>query len=405
MITSANNCGQARRLKALFLTPRFPYPLIGGDRIKSYYLLKHLAKQHDTYLITFNHGGPASDSQIAAMNAIGVNVTSIPLNPIKAILRTGLNLFRYPLEIGFYTQPEFLKAIKELNSSIQFDIGFAFFMRTAEYIKDYPFKKVLISEDCRTLYQYRSQKSSTNIIQKLVRYWEYKALSKYEPQITNLFDAVTLVTSEDMNALKELNPNAKIKLLTNGVDINCFTMPSEPNVRSGIIFTGKLNIWANQIMIKNIVRNIFPRIKAIHPEIKLKIIGANPPQSIKALANESIEIIENVPQMAPYLQRAALFIHPHEAATGIQNKLIEAMACGCPVVTTQTGVQGIQVENGKNVMIANDTEDMIQKCLLLLEDKELARQIGKNAHNLILETHSWDIVFRQMDEIIDEMFK
>jgi glycosyltransferase involved in cell wall biosynthesis len=100
-----------------------------------------------------------------------------------------------------------------------------------------------------------------------------------------------------------------------------------------------------------------------------------------------------------------LFIHPHEAATGIQNKLIEAMACGCPVVTTQTGVQGIQVENGKNVMIANDTEDMIQKCLLLLEDKELARQIGKNAHNLILETHSWDIVFRQMDEIIDEMFK
>ena len=338
------------------------------------------------------------------MESLGIKVHVIKLNPVGQALGSAFKtLGRFPLEIGYYNHRKYYKTVRELIAKEKFDIGFSFFMRTAEYLKDSDFGTILMAEDCRTLYQYRSYTESRNLKQKIVRGWEYRKLKKYEPEIVNHFDITTLVTMEDIASMKKQNPNAEYRLLTNGTDINKFIPPDEEHKRKGILFAGKLDVWANVLMSEYIVNKILPEVKKEVPDAVLDIVGATPPASVLKLQSDSVKVHANVPDMVPYLQNAELFIHPHTGGSGIQNKLLEAFACACPVVTTSTGIQGIPATNGLDVLIGEAKEELIRHTINVLKDKTLAASLGGNARQMIVETHSWEAVFRQVDGILQEL--
>ncbi len=222
----------------LFLASRFPFPLIGGDRIKSYYLLKHLAKTHNVTLVAFNHGGAPTAEQREAIESLGVRLYGIPLYPMSAGVRTVLRMpFMKPFEIDFFTPPEFKKTVDTLLAKEQFDIGISFFMRSAEYIRTSAIPhKILIAEDCRVLYQSRSADNTSNPLQKLVRSWEVLTLKKYEPTVANDFSVTTCVTHTDIKAMQERNSQADYRLLTNGVNVERYVYRDEHKHRKDIIF-------------------------------------------------------------------------------------------------------------------------------------------------------------------------
>lgn len=392
-------------MRILFLTPRFPFPVVGGDRLKPYKVLSHLGKNYKTTLVTFYQGQKIPDEYKEEIEKLGVELFVVYLDPIKAGLRTlPLTLFsNQPLEIAYYNQPEFGFLVEKLTKERKFDLAFAFFMRTAEYLKHLPVKKILMAEDCRVLYQKRSYEESKNIKQKLIRYWEYKKLSSYEPKIVEYFDAVTFVTNNDIETMKLENPAGNYRLLTNGTDTDYFVPPQNPDKRKGILFSGKLDIWANILMIERIVKDIFPMIKQKVPEATLSIVGSNPPKRIESLESDSITLHKNVPSMLPFLQESQLFLHPHSGGSGIQNKLLEAMSCACPVVTTNTGIQGIPVKHLESVLIGKSNEEMAELSVQLLRDKDFALKIGESARKVILENLSWKRVFQMLDELIEEV--
>ena len=400
------NKTKLKKLKILFLTPRFPYPLIGGDRIKPFNILTHLAKHHEVTLVTFYQGGKEPPKEhLEKVKELGINIHVIPLNPFISGLKTALRICKYPLEISYYTQPKYSKVVNKLLTEQKFDLGIAFFMRTAEYIKDAPLKRFLMAEDCRTLYQKRSYQNSKNLKHKLVRYWEVSRLKKYEPKIVDKFDVTTLVTDEDIQEMTKQNPNAKYRFLTNGTDLNHFYPPEDSFKREGILFTGKLDLWANILMIQDIEKNIFPKVREAVTDCKFNIVGAKPPNIVRALQSDIINVFPNVPSLLPYYQQAKVFLHPHTAGTGIQNKLLEAMACGCPVVTTPIGIQGIPATHGEDVLIGSTTDELIKHTIELFNNPELYNKISKNCRSLIERTHSWEIVFESLDNILIELFE
>ncbi|HOV91971.1 MAG TPA: glycosyltransferase [Candidatus Kapabacteria bacterium] len=392
-------------MNILFLSARIPYPMIGGDRIKSFHLLQHLAKSHNVTLITFYQGNDNYREFQKVIEDIGVKVYVIPLNPIKATLASIPRLYQLkPLEIYFYYQNAFKKKIEEYLQSETPDLIISFFMRTAEYVKHLPHKKILIAEDSRILYQSRSAKDSKNIIQKLVRTYEVASLKHYEPHIMNYFDIVTFVTKEDIEFSKKWNPTIRYELLTNGTDVEKY-IPSDFNLRKNIVFTGKLDLWANDLMIMRIVNNILPIIRQKFPNIRFQIIGAKAPNMIKKLTKlPNIELYENVPDFTPYLQKARVFLHPHLGGSGIQNKVLEAMSAGAPVVTTPSGNQGIYGIHREHLMIGNNDVELAQLAIEILENDELAQKISINGRQHILNTHSWEIIYKNMDDIISELF-
>lgn len=396
------------RLRILFLHTRFPFPLIGGDRIKAYYLLKHLATYHDVTLLTFHHRGEAPPEKIQALEEIGIHVHSIPLSPIKAGLGCITNaLGELPIEIQFYNNDEYRNALNSIMSEKKFDVAMGFFMRAGEYLRDIPIKKILIAEDSRVLYEHRSLMATKWSVphQKFIRWWELKKLLKYEPQMMNDFDITTFVTNEDINAAKALNPNVQYRLLTNGVVADPLAQYVPATDRKDIIFTGKLDVWANMMMVNTIAKQILPKIHERLPNVKFHIVGGYPPKSILALQNDKIIVHGNVPDVRKFMRNAAVFVHPHSAASGIQNKVLEAMATGCAIVTTTTGIQGIPAWHGKEVMIAHNQDEMVNYAVMLLENPSLRGEIAERAMKMVTEKFSWEVINSQIDGILDEMFQ
>ncbi len=393
----------------LFLSPRLPFPIVGGDKLKAYHTIRYLAKKHKVTLVSFFQGEQSKMPEyIKELENLGIEVFALPLNPVSAGISILPRIFRnIPLEVLYYTQNSFQQVVDNLLATRKFSVAFSFFMRAAEYIKNSKIPKILMCEDCRTLYQKRSADSSKNLMQKIIRQWEYKKLSIYEPKIVDFFDVVTLVTQHDITAMENLNNKPHYELLTNGVDINKFT-PNENNLRSKntILFAGKLDVWANELMVQEIINNIFPAICQKVQDVNLHIVGASPSKSTISLINNNsfsnkIKLIVNVPDMLPYLQEATLFLHPHSGGSGIQNKLLEAMAAGCPVVTTSTGNQGIEAVSGENILLGNSNKELVNFTIKLLLDSNFAEKISKNARNLIVNTHSWEYVLTSIDKIFE----
>jgi len=328
------------------------------------------------------------------------------LNPLKSGFLTGLRLQKeYPLEISFYLNSEFKNIVDNLLTTEKFDLGIAFFMRTAEYLKEKNIPKILISEDCRVLYQSRSYNRSNNLLQKAVRWWEVMKLKPYEPKITSQYDFVTLVTKEDIEEMKKGNSKLKYRLVTNGVDIDRYSPPENFSERGlNIIFTGKLSVWANTMMAIKVAKELFPKIQSEVPEANLMIVGANPPKSVRELESSNIHIYADVPDLAIYYRKARVFLHPHDGASGIQNKLLEAMSAGCAVVTTPTGNQGIYARHMEHAMLSDSDDEMAEYTIKLLKDDNLAQQISESAREWIIQTHTWDVVFSQIDGVINELF-
>lgn len=386
----------------LFLTPRYPWPLIGGDRVKAYHLLRHLAKEHNVLLVTFNHGAHPTSEQRDAIEALGVEVHAVPLSPVRAALASARTFVtELPLEITFYTRPDFRAIVDELIARRRIDLGIAFFMRTAEYLRPYPLlPKILIAEDCRVEYQTRSTEAARSPLQKLVRWWETRKLLRYEPVVIEEFNVTTFVSPEDIAASTGLNPRARYALVTNGVDMDRFEFHEGHAERRGLLFAGKLDVLANHLMATTIIRNILPVVQASVPGTILTIAGAGPRKALRSLASESVRIDADVPDLVPYFHRAAVFVHPHHGGSGIQNKVLEAMATGCPVVTTPSGLQGIDAEHGVHAMIGTTPEELAQHVITVLRNEDLRATLARNARQLMVDTHSWQHVFEQMDSVI-----
>jgi polysaccharide biosynthesis protein PslH len=393
---------KTKPLNILFINSRLPYPLISGDRVKTYYLLGHLAKSHKVTLVSFYQGKEVLKEYEQKIRDLGVETITLPLNPITAGLNAGFNFFRFPLEIGYYTNNTLKKTINKLFLN-KYDLAFGFFMRSAEYLKGKNITKILIAEDSRTLYQGRSYKNSRNLLQKFIRFLEYKKLCKYEPEIVNYFDIVTLVTQADIDQMTRQNPNAKYRLLTNGVNLDYFKPPESNQNRNGIIYSGRLDVYSNTMMAEIIIKELFPKIKKEFAEVTLTIAGAKAPPALTIHRSDSIKIDSDVPEILPYLQNGEIFLHPHNGASGIQNKLLEAMACGCAVVTTPTGIQGIPAIEGRDLLIGKNNEELISHTINILKNKELFNSLSRNARILMEKNFSWNKIFEQIDKIIDEV--
>lgn len=395
----------SKRLNILYLSPRFPYPLVGGDRVKNYNILKHLTANHNVTLITLYQGGKCPQEHKQAILDLGIDLKIIDLDPFQAGMRAGaLTLAGYPLEIGYYNNPMFSMMVEKVLKTQKIDLIYGFFLRTAEYFKNSELPRIMMAEDCRIIYQKRSYQESTKLYQKIIRWWEYKKLLKYEAEVVENFDVTTFVSKNDIESIKSFNPVGNYKLLTNGVDISQYSLP-EYSYRNDILFAGKLDIWANVLMVNQIVEQILPQVWKKFPNVKFNIVGSKPPKSIKKLQGKNINIIPDVPSLIPYYQKAAIFLHPHSGGSGIQNKLLEAMACGCPVLTTQTGIQGIDVVDGESVYLANSSEQFIEKTIYMLKNPDEANKIGLASHQVIIDTHSWESIYKDLDVIINDLMK
>jgi polysaccharide biosynthesis protein PslH len=283
--------------------------------------------------------------------------------------------------------------------------------RYGEFIKsEFPTMPVIWdSVDCISHLFKQAASQSLNFFGKFVTRFELPRTQKAEGSLICKFDHVLITSPSDKNALLELAPRGKrsssISVLPNGVDLKYF-YPNSDFQRDAetIVFSGKMSYHANISMVKYLVTEIMPRIWRTRPTTRLYIVGKDPSPDIKDLeSNPLISVTGTVDDIRPFLWRATVSVVPLLYGTGIQNKILEAMATGTPVVTTYRALSSLQVQPGKDLLVSNDPDEFSRAVLQLIEDRNLQQRISDSGVNYIRTYHNWLSIASQLANIYQQV--
>lgn len=197
----------------------------------------------------------------------------------------------------------------------------------------------------------------------------------------------------------EIVPGALTRSVPNGVDVAYFLPADEPEDPEAIVFTGLMKYRPNVDAAVYFVRDVLPKILATRPNAMFYIVGGEPPEEVKALAGKNVVVTGRVPDVRPYVRRAAVFVVPLRMGSGTRLKVLEGLAMNKAMVSTSLGCEGIDVENGKHLLIADDPGTFAAAVLRVMSDRQLARQLSSEGRDLVNRSYRWETIVNELEGV------
>lgn len=388
----------------MFLAHRIPYPPNKGDKIRSFHLLRHLAKRHAIHLGAFVDD-PADWQYADALKPYCASIRLEALHPRRAKLTSLIGLLTgQALTLPYYRHAGLKTWARQLAQRGEIRRGLAFSSAMAQFMPDGLECRVLdmvdVDSDKWTQYATTQPWPLSWIYQR-----EGRQLAEWEAQIAQTFDATLLVSEAEARLFRSRAPAAvdRIGAFENGVDADYFS-PEHPfdnpyaaGVR-GIVFTGAMDYWPNVDAVSWFAERIFPAVREALPEACFTIVGSRPGEVVTRLARQpGVVVTGGVPDVRPYLAHAACAVAPLRIARGVQNKVLEAMAMGCHVVASPQAAEGIRAEAGRDFHLAADAAAFAAAVI------GWARAPGRNeaARAAILAHYDWTRNLAAVDALFD----
>lgn len=374
-------------MKILYLTARQPYPVTKGDQIIAYEQIKELSKNHEIYLFSFYT--EQHDILLNEMNKYCKKIYLCKDNKIKqlaSMFKTFINFSS--IQANCYYRYNVKKKIKEIYNKVNPDIVHVQSFRMAKYFFDDNIKKKSIDLiDAYSLNMLNRAKKSKMYLKPLW-YAEYYLLKKFERDVLNHYKYKFIVAKRDKDYLQDSN----IIINFNGTSLaNENKKEIVKNDNINIIFQGNMSYYPNVQAVKFLIEQVLPNIKLRHTNIKLLIVGSNPGKDILKYKSDYVEFTGYVDSMKPYLNAADIAIYPIFSATGIQNKVLEAMASKTPCIISKEAAYGVpELINKKNVLIANNLDEYVSCFEFVMNNEDKVHSIINEGYKLIKERYSWE---------------
>lgn len=390
----------------LFLSQVLPYPVDAGPKMRSYYVLRHLTQKHKVTLLTFVRDSDRPED-IAHLSELCHAVHTVPMqrNRLRDAGFLLQSLFtQSPFLIVRDHVPAMAAKIRQLASAQTFDAVHVDQLWMAQYAliaKKYassPPKLILDQHNAVYLIPKRLADGETNPLKQKILNRESRLLARYEIDICRRFDHVVWVTREDYQAVTRVSKNGQtpatiIPICADPAQVK----PVEPALNhQRITFLGGLHWPPNAQGVVWFAKEVLPLVRQKMPGATLTVIGKNPPPE---LAGEGVEITGYVPDLTPYLAETAVFVVPLHAGGGMRVKILDAWSWGLPVVSTTIGAEGMDVRHQDNILIADTATTFARAVLSLLNNTELARQIGQSGRQTIMQSYNWQTVYTAWDEV------
>jgi sugar transferase (PEP-CTERM/EpsH1 system associated) len=388
-------------MRILFLTHRLPYALDRGDRIRAHYLLRQMSGFADVSLFSLVHDR-AEEAEAARM-PFALAVRTSRVTPIRTRVIGALRLpTRRPLTHSLLDAPGARAAITALVASSPPDVVVAYCSSMARFalappLESLPFVLDMVDVDSE---KWRRLAATGPWPLRWLYRREAKTLGRFEAAATARAAATLVINDREGAALREIAPSARIHVLGNGIDTERFAAPGPPADSGVVIFTGLMNYGPNEQGVRWFADQVWPRVRAAKPEARFVVVGAAPTAAVKALAarDTSIEIVGRVDAVQPYLWQSVVAVAPLQIARGLQNKVLEALAAGLPVVATPAVVEGLPPVAQRGCVTAAEAVPFADAVIGLLRRSPGDRQ--RLAGHADLTSLTWAAQLRPLEGIL-----
>lgn len=401
-------------MRILFVTPYPPSRI----RVRGYGFLTQLHDQHEVTIVT----QCASVQELADVEALrghGYEVLVVEESKQWAALRGGLALFsRYPLQVAYAHSRRFMLAVQDLCAQRTFDVMHVEHLRgiASVELSGNMLPLVWDAVDCISLLCKQTITAGPNLSVRTVARLEHKRTRRYEARMLSHLQHIVVTSERDRQAMIELyraemNKESSsdeelgvgIHVLPNGVDLQYFHPLQEERRRFNLVFSGKMSYHANVATALYLYHHIMPLVWQQKPEATLTIVGSKPPAMIQRLADDTrVEVTGYVDDMRHYVGRAEVMLSPMVYSVGIQNKVLEAMAMGTPVVVAAQAAATLGTRPGRDLLTASSAQEFATATLNLLDNAALRATLSEFGRQYVEQQHDWRVVTGRLVDVYQQ---
>lgn len=399
-------------MRVLFIVPN-PPSLV---RVRPYNLIHHLHARGHEITIAAPWSDSAERADVERLREQGFDVETAFLSRMEIVR----NLLRalvggLPLQATYAESASLRHAIARRVAAAPPDLVHVEHLRGAAYglalrrsPQTAPLPIVWDSVDCISYLFEQAAAHSRTLKSRLLALCELSRTRRYEGHLVTQFDRVLATSPIDKAALEALAapwtrpaPPPTVTVLPNGVDLDYFAPGEEPRQPATIVFSGKMSYHANATAALYLVNDIMPLVWEARPDARVWIVGKDPTAAVQALARRRAQVTVTgaVPDLRPYLRRAALAVAPLVYGAGIQNKVLEAMACATPVVASRRAVLSLQTVAEEHLLVADGPAQFAQQILRLLSDADLQARLGQAGRRYVETHHAWDRIVNDLEAL------
>ena len=390
----------SRELRIWLLTQRLPYAPNRGDRIRSYNILQFLRRRAEVDVFSLVHDEAERSSTALMDGDIGVVSTAyVPKwrNRVKAALRLPTEV---PTTLSLLNAPELTRSLAQNFTHRRPDVVLAYCSSMAAYAMSGPLSQVPMVLDMVDVdsQKWRALADVSSGPKRLIFEREARCLRTFEHAAMRAASVTVAVNEREVAALRQINPDATVMPVENGISLEEFAPPHSPQESSTVVFCGVMNYGPNEEAALRLIHRIWPKIIDKRPDARLLLVGMNPTSRLRAAAagQPTIEITGAVEDVRPYLWQSALSAVPLTVARGIQNKVLEALAAGLPTVVTPMVSAGLPSAVLCGTAVAESDEEFAGVILRWLDESACARRA--RAESSDLRSLAWE---RQLQPLWD----
>lgn len=396
-------------MKVLILSTWFPYPLNQGSTIRAYHLIKAIARQHETALLSFEDI-PLQPDWLDHMRKICAQVEVVPRRPFAhSRLKRALGLLSpRPSAVVAGYAPEMSARARALTERWAPDAVFALTFVTAPYaLEVHGVKRIVDVDNLTARMLLEAYRAAGSPLERLRRLAAYRKFRNYERELFRQFDLCLVVSERDRRALAEYVPlrPGQIGLVPNGVDLEHHRPDLFDRRPASLVYNGALTYAANYDAVRYFLAHIFPQVKQTMPQATLTVTGATEGVALSDLPGaESVEFTGYVDDIRTVVGRSAVCVVPLRQGAGTRLKILEAMALGTPVVSTSKGAEGLDVVDGQHLLVADTPSDFAAQTIRLLQDAPLRRALAQQALELVRRCYGWLDIQRNLGQMVQKLW-
>jgi len=381
--------------KFLWILPYYPYPPVTGGNVRIYNLIRNLSDYYSIHLLAYYDAEP-EELHVKALEEFCDNVTLVKREEKEGKL---------PLIFQYYTTDAMTECIKECLKE-RYDFVQIDFLTMAYYvsmIKEMSSVPVFFTEHDVSSFYFDKCFHNRHLGEK-ERYVEWVKMRDVMDRIYGMFDTIFTVSHNDAAILREKLKRDDIYAAPTGTD--CAYYAYRPgHDANDLVFVGHFLHYPNVDSVRYLVDDVMPLLEKEFPDICLNVVGSGGRKVLEEMEKYRVRVTGTVPDIRPYLYSSIVFAAPIRMGIGIRGKILEAMACGLPVVTTPLGAEGIGAAADENILIAEDASEFSSHVARIIRDETLRKSLAENARRFVEDNYDWSVITEDIVSLYAEVLK